>query len=171
MQVNIANPTLQHRKFQYRLPHIDQARTVEIQAGGQAKLAEDLSGSDLESVIAQLQRMGAVPQSEVGSIILPKALIFDVSTTPIKIDRIEEGLERDEDARQDVSAAKMEEAGLGAFAIAENLVKGKSKLVETSVEIIETTDRGQVKGGVNTEYVVSTAANRRAGKKRTEEKS
>ena len=173
-QVNVANPTLQHAHFSYRLPHIQTLRTLKIPAGGQVKFPEDLTGNDLQSVLDQLARYGAVPQSEVGAIVRPKTLIFDVSATPIKVDKIEEGLGRDEDARQEVAGQKMEEAGLGAFKTTQdNLLAAKApgKLTETSVEIVEVNDRGKVEGGVNVEFVTSTKPERRAGRKRTEEKA
>ncbi len=140
---------------------------VKIAAGGQEVLPDDLAGNELQSVIAQLERLGAVPAGDVRSIVLPKGLVYNVAPTPIKVDQIREGLERDEAARQEVSGAKMEEAGLEAFKQA-----GRSA-VETSVEITEVTDRGPVKKGVNFEVVVSSKPERRtrAGAKRTEKKS
>jgi hypothetical protein len=180
MQVNVANPTLLTREFHYRMPQdgpgrqrfSSNVRVLKIPAGGQVKMSEDLDGTDLKSIIEQLQAAGAVPQSEVQSITLPKSLIFDVSKTPIKVDNIEEGLERDEEARQEVAAQKMEEAGLGAFKTTQdtmNSTGARGKLTETSVEIVEVTDRGPVKDGVNVEFVNSTK--RGGNKKRTEEKS
>ena len=65
----------------------------------------------------------------------------------------------------------MEEAGLGTFKGTEDLMTAtgaRGKLTETSVEIVEVTDRGPVKGGVNVEFVNST---KRGGKLRTEEKN
>jgi len=118
-------------------------------------------------VIAQLERFGAVPKNDLSSIVLPKALIYDVSSTPIKVDFIEEGLERDEQARQEVAGAKMEEAGLEAF---KNAQKASPKVVETVMQIIETDDQGVVKNSVDAEYVVSSKPQRRAGRKRTEDK-
>jgi len=178
-QVNIANPTLLNREFHYRMPQdgpgrqrfSSNTRVVRIPAGGQVKMTEDLSGADLQSIVDQLQAAGAVPQSEVQSITLTKSLIFDVSKTPIKVDNIEEGLERDEAARQEVAAQKMEEAGLGAFKTTQDMMNStgaRGRLTETSVEIVEVTDRGPVKDGVNVEFVNST---KRGGKLRTEEKS
>lgn len=174
MQVLVANPTLLHRRFSYRMPGQATVRTVEINAGGQSKLPDDLSDNDLANVIKQLERFGAVPRSEVSAITLPKALIFDVRKNPIDVDIIEEGLERDENARQEVSGQKLEEAGLGAFKATQDLIsstRSRGKVIETSVEIVEVTDKGQTKGGVNAEFVVSTKANRRAGKQRTETKA
>jgi hypothetical protein len=174
MQVLIANPTLLHRKFSYRLPGNQNTRHVPVNAGGQSKLPDDLSGNDLDSVIAQIVAIGGVPASEVSAINLPKSFIFDVRKNPIDVDKIEEGLERDETARQDVSGQMLEEAGLGAFKLAEDLLKtsgAPGRVVETTLEIVETTDRGKTKDGVNAEFVVSTKPNRRAGRKRTEKKA
>jgi hypothetical protein len=172
MQVFVANPTLLHRDLQYRYPGQKTIRVVKIAAGGQAKLPDDLDGAVLENVLRQLKTIGAVPASEVGYINAPKALIFDVRANPINIDKITEGLEKDEEARQELSSEKMEAAGLGAFKIAEKAqsAAGKGKIVETTVEIVEMTERGKTKDGVNVEYVTSAKPSRRAGKKREEDK-
>ena len=172
MQIFVGNPTLLNRDLQYRYPGQKTIRIVPIPAGGQAKLPDDFDGAALQNVIGQLERIGAVPASDVGAIVLPKALIFDVRANPINPDKIEEGLERDEEARQEVASEKMEAAGLGAFKIAEKAqaAAGKGKIVETSVEIVEVTERGKTSNGVNVEFVTSTKPNRRAGRKRTEDK-
>ena len=168
MRVYVANPPLQHRDFHYRIPGVQTSRVLRIRAGGQELLPESLDGSDLQSVLQQLQGIGAVPKSDLASIVAPKALIFDVAPNPIKAETIEEGLGLDEDARQEVSAAKMEESGLQAFARAQS---GGARAVEASMEVVEVTDRGAVKGGVNYEVVVSSKPNRRAARKRTETKA
>jgi len=169
MQVIVANPTLQHREFQYRHPAQPKtSRVVKIAAGGQEWLPDDLSGSDLANVIAQLERFGAVPKNDLSAIIRPKALIYDVSSSPIKVDFIEEGLERDEQARQEVSGTKMEEAGLAAF---KNAQQASPKVVETVMQVIETNDQGVVKNSVDAEFIVSSKPGRRAGRKRTEDKN
>jgi hypothetical protein len=168
MQVFVGNPTLQHREVHYRLPGIKTFRVLPIPAGGQERMPEDLDGAALKSVIDQLERLGAVPANEIREIVLPKSLVYNVSPNPIKRDQLEEGLERDEMARQDVSGTKMEEAGLAAFKVAESNSKG---IVETSLEIVETTDNGPVKDSVNMEVIVSAKPSRRAGRKRTVNKN
>ncbi len=167
MQVFVGNPTQQHRELHYRVPLNKTARVVRIAAGGQEMLPDDLSGNDLNAVIAQLERLGAVPANDVRAIILPKGLVYEVAPKPIKVEKLEEGLKLDEAARQEVSGQKMEEAGLEAFRNA-----GPNAL-ETSVEITEMTDRGPVKKGVDFEVVVSAKTERRtrAGTKRVEKKS
>lgn len=174
MQILVANPTLHQCRFSYRHPTQKTTRTVVINAGGQSKLPDDLDGFDLQNVIEQLTRYGGVPASDVAAITRPKSLIFDVRKNPIDVDLIAEGLAKDEDARQDVAGQKLEEAGLGAFKATEDLLRtsgARGKVVETSVEIVETNDRGKTKDGVNTEIVVSTRPNRQAGKLRTEKKA
>jgi hypothetical protein len=169
-QVFVGNPTLQHRELHYRLPNHKTARVVKIAAGGQEKLPDDLAGTELAAVVAQLEQLGAVPASDIRAIILPKALVYSVTPNPIPATKLEEGLERDERARQEVSGEKMEEAGLAAFTAAQSQTGG-AKVLETSVEVVEVTDRGSVKGGVNAEVIVSSKPGRRAGKKRTEKKN
>lgn len=164
-EVFVGNPTQQHRDLHYRHPHQKSARVVKIAAGGQEKLPDDLVGSDLDNVIAQIERLGGVPEGDIRAIILPKAFIYKVAPSPIKVEKLEEGLERDEEARQEVSGTKMHEAGLAAF---KNAGRG---VTETSVEITETTDRGTVKHGVDMEVIVSSKPSRRAGKLRVEDKN
>jgi hypothetical protein len=168
-QIYVANGTLQNRDFNYRIKGVDTPRMVKIRAGGQAVLPDNLDGLELQDVIEQLTRAGAVPQSETSNIVLTKALIFDVRKNPIDPDRIQEALEKDEAARQETAAQKMEEAGLAAFNNAD--AQNPGKVLETSVEIVEVTDKGKTKDGVNAEFVVSKSPKRRAGKKRTETKN
>jgi hypothetical protein len=169
MHVFVGNPTLQHRELHYRHPSQPKtSRVVRIAAGGQEQLPDDLSGADLKNVLAQLERLGAVPKSDLRAIVLPKALIYDVSSTPIEIGFIEEGLERDGQARQEVAGTKMEEAGLAAFNSAQ---KASSKVVETVLQIVERDDQGEIKGSVDAEIIVSSKPQRRAGRKRTEDKN
>ena len=173
MQVIVGNPTLQNRDFHYRYPGQKTTRVVPIPAGGQSRLPDDFSGAELQNVISQLERLGAVPVNDIGAIILPKQLVYSVSPKPIDVEKLEEGLARDEEARQEVASVKMEESGLSAFTAAEkaqNTQGARGRLVETSIEVVETNDRGKVKDGVNAEFVVSTKPQRRAGKKRTEDK-
>ena len=168
MRVFVANPTLQHRDFQYRIPGVNTPRVLKIVAGGQAQIPGDLAGSELQNVIRQLEALGAVPKGDIRAIVMPKALVYEVAPKPIDPDTINEGLERDEMARQEVAGQKMEEAGLAAFSRAQ---ANGAHVVETSMEVVEVTDRGPVKDSVNMEVVVSSKPGRRAGRKRVETKA
>ena len=177
MQVTVGNPTQVHRQFQYRYPGQKTIRVIPINAGAQEVLPDDLVGAALENVIAQIQRCGGVPEDDIRAIILPKQLVYKVSPKPIDVETLQEGMALDEEARQEVSGAKLEEAGFAAFKTAQDEAAKIAKhtgrhatVIETRMEIVETTDRGAVKDGVNTEFVVSAKPERRAGKKRTEDK-
>jgi hypothetical protein len=170
MNVYVGNPTQQNRELHYRLKDQPTVRVVFIPAGGQELLPDDLSGVNLPYVISQLQRLGAMESNDL-NIILPKALVYKVESKPIEADVLQEGLAQDEEARQNVSAQMMEQAGLAAFQNA-NAVK-PGGVVETSVEVFESSDHGQVKGKdrVNMEIAVSSKPSRRAGKRREEAKA
>ena len=170
-QVFVGNPTLLHREFHYRIPETKTLRVLRIPAGGQARMPEDLEGDALNSVIEQLERFGGVPQDDIRAIVMPKAFVYRVAPSPIKADVLEEGLERDEMARQELSGDKLEAAGFSAFQNAQTTAPNGKKVVETSIEIVEVNDRGRVKDGVNAEFVVSAKPGRRAGRKRTEDKN
>jgi len=173
MRVYVANPTLQNRNLHYRLPGVPTVRILDIPAGSQAVMQDDLAGGALQSVIDQLEALGAVPKDDIRAIVFPKALLYSVTPNPIKADAIEEALSREEEARQNVAAVKMEESGLQAFERVQEAARaaGRGKVVETSMEIREVTDRGPVKGSVNAEFVVSEKPSRRAGRKREEAKA
>ena len=177
MQVTIGNPAQVHREFHYRYPGQRTIRVVPINAGGQSVLPDDLTGAELQNIIGQIERFGGVPEGDIRSIVYPKQLVYKVSPKPIDVDTLAEGMALDQEARQEVSGLKLEEAGFSAFKTAEaeaakiaTLTGRHAKVVETSVEIVQTTARGRVKDGVNTEFVVSAKPGRRAGKKRTEDK-
>ena len=173
MRVFVANPTFQNRDLYYRMPGVQTTAIVHIPAGSQIQLPHDVTGNALKSIVDQLEALGAVPKDDIRAIIYPKSLLYSVTASPITADAIEAGLERDEMARQEVAAEKLEEAGFQAFGLTQRAVAsaGRGRVVETAMEIREVTDRGPVKDSVNAEFVVSTKPGRRAGKKREEAKA
>ncbi len=161
MHVYVANGTHQHIQFNYRLPEMNSFRTLEIRAGRQTRFPEDLSDMSLSVLVAQLERYGAVGVADVKNIVLPRSIIYSVDRK-ISSDKINEAREKDEAARQEVAAQKLEEAGLAQFPTDERLA-GLTK--STSLEVVQLGDQGQesVKGGVDAEITVS----KRAGRKET----
>src|SRR5579863_3933696 len=114
-QVYVANGTLQHRDFQYRFPGYS-LRMVRINAGTQELLPEDFDELKLPEIIQQLENAGAIPATAVNYIAHPKSLLYRVAKTPIKSETIEEAMAKDEEARGELAAEKMEQAGFAAFA-------------------------------------------------------
>ncbi|MHB8406234.1 MAG: hypothetical protein ACYDCJ_12505 [Gammaproteobacteria bacterium] len=163
MRVFVANGTHQHMHFNYRLPEKNSFRSLEIRAGRQARFSEDLSDTDLASLISQLERYGAVGVADVKHITIPRTLLYSVDRK-ISSDKIDEARVKDEAARQEVAAQKLEEAGLAQFPT--DHLAGATK--STSLEVVQLGDQGQegIKGGVDTQVVVSKTAGRKAVGKR-----
>ena len=159
-ELYVSNPLLQHYEFNYRIPGKETPRTLRIGAGRQEKFPEQLEGLALADVIRQLERYGAVPESELTLITKPNALVYRVAK-PIQSDAIDEARALDQEARQELAGAKMEESGLKAFGAAQATLQqngmgsAAEALQETSVEIIEVTDVKTVRDGVNYEATVS----------------
>ncbi len=164
-QVHIANGTHQNQHFFYRVVEAQTLRKIEIPAGRQQKFPEDfVEGHQLDSLIKQLERFGAVPASEVSHIEKPRALVYSIDRKPISVGKIDEAREKDEAARQEVSAQQTENAGLTLLATAAQ--RGNPEAIKTtSLEVTQLNDQGEdpKRGGVDVEVSVSTNAS--AGKK------
>ena len=144
-------------------------RRLEVPAGRQQKFPEDFSdGQQLDSLIKQLERFGAVPASDLNAIEKPRALVYAIDRKPIPVGKIDEARERDEAARQEVSAKQTENAGLALLAT--DAARGNQDAVKsTSLEVTQLNDQSEdaQKGGVDVEVGVShSAGKKQTGKRR-----
>lgn len=163
MQIYLANGTHQHVQFNYRLPEHNSFRTLEVKAGRQVRFPEDLSETDVNHLVSQIERYGGVGVSDVKHIMIPRSLVYSVDRK-ISSDKIDEARTRDEIARQEVAAQKLEEAGLAQFPSDGELAAHTNS---TSLEVIQLGDQGDgVKGGVDSLVTVAKSAGRKTtGKK------
>ncbi len=150
-QIFIANPTLHNRELQVRVGP-KQTRILRIRAHGQEMFPDDLTGEALGKVIAQLERAGAVPESDPKAIRNRFSLLYKVSDVkkPIAAPKIETAVEVDETVRQQLSGDMLERSGVAAFNTAAQVGAR-----EISMEITETNDQAPIRGGVDVEVVVS----------------
>jgi hypothetical protein len=163
MEIFVANATLQHRDFSYRrredMRPEAAPRTLEIPAAGQVKFPGEYDLEGVKWIITQLERSGGIPHDDLEAIKRPHTLVYRVQKV-IESDTISEAVEADIDARTDLAATQMENAGLAAFASAQTTLRSHGKdpdsLKETTLTIEETTDVTTVEGGVNAEYTAST---------------
>ena len=166
-QVFVANSTYQHFHFNYSIPEVMGFRTLEIRAGRQRKFPEDFNETQLQAVLTQLERYGAVAVSDIRYITLPRSLVYSVDRE-LSSDKINEARKKDEAARQEISAQKTEEAGLVLPAIAQ-AQSGNIEVRATSLEVTQLEDRDSVdavKGGVDVEVRVDKSAGKRRASKR-----
>jgi len=165
--VYVANGTHQHQHFLYRVVESKSLRRLEIPAGRQQRFPEDFSeGQQIDEIIRQLERFGAVPASDVPAVHTPRALVYSVGK-PIKSDPIDAARERDEEVRQDVAAQKTEEAGLAQFStLAQHGAQASLKSSTLEVTQMETVGDRPEKDGVDFEAKVDTKAGKRANSKR-----
>lgn len=157
VQIFIANPTLQNRMFNYRVKGLPTPRFLWIGPGQQEQIPGDFDGDTLRDLIKQVENHGGIPAGDPRAIIQPKSLIYSVSQKPIKAEDIEEGMARDEEARQEIASQQMEKAGFAAYHVAQKLT---GKAIETTMEVTEVTDGlgsslQPVKDGVDMEVTVS----------------
>ena len=155
-QVYVANGTLQHREFPYRVVEARDFRVLRIPAGSQAKFPEDFSEQQLQNLEAQLQDAGAVPVSEISALTSAFGLIYKVDRKPITSDQIEIAIEKDLDVRQNTADQKVEAAGLALLATAEAPRPGSIR--ETSAELVQLQDNDReipVKGGIDSKVTVT----------------
>ena len=134
-ELYVANGSHQRLLFQYRVPaEAVRIREILIPPGRQVKFNEDFDETQLASVVEQLERYGAVPVKEIGTIIYPRSLVYSVSRKAISSDAINAAREADEKARQEVAAEQTEKAGLSLLAIAES---AGPPVESTSLEVVE----------------------------------
>lgn len=155
--LHIANATHQNQQFHYRIPEKVRTLAIDIPAGRQVRIPFDLNEEEVAAVVAQLERFGAVPKSDVRAILRPRALLYSVDRKPIEADKLDEARERDEVARQEIAAEQTQNAGLALLHTATK--QGNPNSVKaTSLEVKQMTDLGEVKEGVNVEINVSKDA-------------
>lgn len=167
MQIFVANGTMHNKDFFYRPLGSAQIRKISIPSKRQVKFSEDFSGPELEYIVKQLERAGGVPRDDLNSIESAYSLVYSVSKDPIKTTVIDETVEKDKKARQNIAAEMSEAAGLASFA---TLASPNPEAVKaTGLEVVQLADQGDdaVKDGVNFEAQVSREAGaRRDGKRR-----
>jgi len=165
MEVFVANPSLSHREFNYRVAEIPTIRILRIAPHRQAKFPEDFADEQqLAYLIDQLERAGGVPANDPRSLTHPHSLIYTVSRKPIEAKQIETAVERDAAAIQERASVKTEEAGLSTFG---TLAKpNPDSLRSASLEVTElksTPGSEEVaKGGVNYQARVDRTAPRKS---------
>ena len=162
----IANPTLQHRELHIRLGERS-PRILRIRALGQERFPDDLDGAQLASVRKQLEAAGAVPSGDPKAIRSRFSLIYTVgeSPKPITTKEIDKAVEQDKEVRQELSGDVLERAAGAAFNESAK-VGGR----EVSFELTQVNDQSPVRGGVDTEIVVSSKR-RVSGRRETTRKS
>lgn len=159
MFIFVANPSLQHYIFNYRVPGVPTIRNLRIQMRGQAIFPEDFAPDAAKAIVAQLERRGAVPHNDPRAIQRPNSLTYKVedSRSParaIKSDAIEDAAEVDKKARQDRSNVAAENAGLGTFAALAGPNEGALRSTSLEVEQIDPQSDEHEKDGVNFEVKV-----------------
>lgn len=163
VEIYVANATMQHRQLSYRrredMRPEAQPRVLEIPAAGQAVFPGEYDNEGVKWLITQLERSGGVPGDDLEAIKRPHTLVYSIKDV-IDRDTIEEAFNNDMEARTDVAATQMENAGLAAFGAAQIALRNNGKdpesLKETTLSIEEVTDVRTVEGGVNAEYTAST---------------
>lgn len=173
-QIFIANPTLTNRQLHIRIDQgggdKSKVQIVDIRAGGQVFFPGDLDAGNLASVVKQLEKAGGVPASDIKSIRNRFSLLYTISDSKKAIpgDKINQGLQRDEEVRQELAGQALDKGTVAAFNVGEQ-VGGR----EVTLEIVEVNDQGRVEGGADFEIGVSKKPGKTTGGrsgKRTERK-
>lgn len=165
-QLLVANGTHQYHDFQYRVPEYEKVFSTLIRPGSQVRLPSDSNPLDfndyqIHAVVEQLQRYGAVPESDVQSLSSPHGLVFSIRR-PVTSDKIDEARERDEAIRQGIADEQILNAGQAVGAIASMEGQGESTLevrqLETNAGNADPGNAMTAKGGVDIKVTVSPKA-------------
>lgn len=93
MQVYIANATMQNRVANFRLPEVTKNIQLQIPRGRQVRVPKDLGTPDIESLLEQLGRYGAIKADEINSrrshaAMIPYLISIDKPVKATDIDRV-----------------------------------------------------------------------------------
>lgn len=170
----VANGTLQHHRFIYRLGRLTQEVIVEIKAGAEVQLPggdAEFDEGQLADVLKQLHRRGAVPSEDLRAMTRPRTLIYKVSKRPdqpISANVIDAARERDELVRQEDAGDKVEQLGVALLGVMEETIRqakasgeagaSPEKLKETTLtirQLEDAPDQHEQKDGADAQYTIS----------------
>jgi hypothetical protein len=158
MELLVANGTYQNYDFCYRVPEIGKFLNHLIPAGQQVVLAPgDMTDGQINAVVRQLERIGAVQASEASRLKSPRSLVYS-TRKPVTENQINAAREADEKVRQEQANRQVENAGLGAFPQSPEVAR---KVTASTLEVreLQPVDReAPAKGGVDTSVTVSKRA-------------
>src|SRR5581483_239651 len=121
VQVLIANGTHHQIDFSYRIPEFERVLNVVIPPGRQTlAVPADMSDSQVEALIKQLEFYGARPATDTRHLESARALVYSVRK-PVSSDQINAAREADENVRQRVADEQTEAAGMAVFPHIEGL--------------------------------------------------
>lgn len=162
-RLNIGNPTAIHFHLNYRCPGIGNGKNLIriIPARQQITLHDNLEEHQLQTILAQLETLGFVEGSEVRHLTLPKTMLWSVER-PVTQKQMDEGAEKDEEARQAQADRQAEIAGQGAFPVDRRTAAHTNKASLEIVELADPNQRGDdtriAKGGVDIKVTVDKKA-------------
>ncbi len=155
----VANTSRQHHRFFYRQPGRMQHSYVDIPSGRQAEIGKHFTAAEKESVISQLQIVGARSKDEIDRKpdVNFKGLVYSL-VKPLTEDQILESAKKVDDGADIVSAQESIKSALGA----DEVVYGKGskgrKNRETTIEVVATDPNGRpIDGGIDMNLTVTPA--------------
>lgn len=144
--VHIGNTTKQHAVFMYRLPENPRLFELRIPIGRQERLLQpNLEGLELDAVVKQLERFGAVPEDRVGRAKGFVGLTYNLSR-PVKAESLEAGVEHNAEVLEQRGHEMRVESAVAMHHAAASAVEGGATVTGSQVEIIEQTKRGEPTG-------------------------
>lgn len=166
--VFLANPSLAHKHFLYRVVEGVALRSVIIPPKRQERIPGDFEGPGLRYLIEQIETAGGVPENDLKAIERPHSMVYKVSPSaakPIAADTLDAAVVFEQRAMQELSGDKSEEAGLVAFATLAR--PNPDALRSSSLEVTQMADTPggndeAVKGGVDFEARVDKKASKPA---------
>ena len=124
MRMYIANCTKQNHVFTYRVPDSEETlsrpRALEIKAGSQIRLPDDLNQSQIDAIVEQYARYGMVELKEIDRKKDFAGLCYNIDCS-VNIDTIRVGLSHNDQVLRELGAKMRQEAGVAAFQKAEQI--------------------------------------------------
>ena len=134
----IANCTKQIHTFTYRIPDssetLTRPRAIEIRAGGQAKLPDDLSTPQIDAVIRQHARYGMVSVADLDRTKPFAGMCYSIDK-PVSVDSIRAGLIHNDAVLREQGKQLRQEAGVAAFEAAERAAESASQATGTDLNL------------------------------------
>ena len=134
----VANCTKQNHTFTYRIPDssetLTRPRALEIKAGAQIKVPDDLTTPQVDSIIRQHARYGMVSVAELDRTRPFVGLCYSLDK-PVSVDSIRRGLSHNDDVLREKGRQLRQEAGIAAFEAAEQAANEVSQVTGADLSL------------------------------------
>lgn len=155
--ITIQNASKQYIRFAFRIPGANQSTYEDIPSGCQSQIGRDFGVNETESIVQQLQRLGARSRSEMLAKPDPtfKGLVYSVDKKAFTESEIMEASERVVEGAEITSAREMLKSVMGGDRKINEGTKAGRRSKETTFDIATLDANGKQTSGISSSIVVA----------------